>query len=333
MPPKIKVKSVTNLIYENKEELIKKINDKSIFKEKYKKQPFLFYIAKAGIPSDEKIALYEIMKKNNCDFNETDDSGNNIFSCIYDKKSLVYFIENGVSINIVNYHGKPMTSFLNKRDFYILNEMKKTPDYLLNDPRGVNFLFKKGCELYFEFIDLIEDKNFRNSFGENVAFFIPSDKELIRRLINEKVDFNCKNEKDETILFNASAKKIELLKEFNIIVDLQTEEFSNPIKKEVESLFHFLNQNNVYFGNDNFKMNICNSAQRIMVLIDYGLWSNQIENYYSIILSIKERQVSLLNSRTNKKDEKSFYINNLIEKIKDKFEKSELILRSNKKRL
>lgn len=333
MPPKIKVKPVINLLYENKEELIRKINDKSIFKEKYKKQPFLFYIAKAGIPSDEKIALYEIMKKNDCDFNETDDSGNNIFSCIYDKKSLIYFIENGVSINMVNHHGKPMTSFLNKRDFYILNEMKKTPDYLLNDPRGVNFLFKKGCELYFEFIDLIEDKNFRNSFGENVAFFIPSDKELIKKLINEKVDFNCKNDKDETILFNASAKKIELLKELNIIVDLQTEEFSNPIKKEVESLFHFLNQNNVYFGNDNFKMNISDSAKKLMALIDYGIWSGQVENYYSIILDIKDRYVSLINSTTNKKEEKSSYINKIIENIENKFAHREFTLKSSKKRL
>lgn len=322
MPPRIKVKKVINILYNDREELIKKIKDKSILKEEFKGIPFLFYLSKSGLPSDEKIKLYDLLESNGCDFNQLDKNGNNIFSCVYDKTSLRYFINKDVSINILNNFGKPMSSFLGRRDFYILDEMKKSPDYLLNDQRGVNYLFKKGAELYFEFIDAIEDKNFLNSFGENVAFYIPSEEIMIERLKHLGIDFNIKNNMNETLLFKASSKKIKMLQKSGIKIDLQLNEPLNPFTKEIDRLFYFLKRNNAYKKDVELKKNISEIIEKIDTLVEYGVWSGQLKDNYSIILTLKDKNMQCFSQNLKSNEEKIEFINSFCEKIRDKISNS-----------
>jgi len=215
-----------------------------------------------------KIKFYELLSDLGLNFNILDEKGNNVFAYVKHSFEFDYFYKKGVDINHCNHKGISMINFFPLKK--IASYMEKIDNInLFNfDEKGRSVIFLKGGKYFLKLKDSIQDKNVKNQYKQNIAFFSDSRFLINQQLIELGVNYNYIDSEGENIFFKATGKKISNLYDLGI-KDINI----NLLNNKGKSMFNYLDD--ILMNKHSSKYSIELAMNKYRDLIFYGINTNQ----------------------------------------------------------
>lgn len=180
-------------------------------------------ITRKNIPKTEskkKKDLYDLLIENGLDIHKKDNKGNNFFYYVKSSFEQEYFLNKGLSPTEKNNENAMMLEFLHVESLRkILKNGLVVPENDFSKNNTHAYLKNRG-RTFVKIKDYIKNINMKDLNGENIAFLTNSHQKIIKDLIDAGVDFHMLNNKNETILFKSSIRKLEALIDLNIKINI-----------------------------------------------------------------------------------------------------------------
>lgn len=215
-----------------------------------------------------KIKFYELLSDLGLNFNILDEKGNNVFYYVKHSFEFDYFYKKGVNINHCNDKGVSMINFFPLKK--IASYMEKIDNInLFNfDEKGRAVIFLKGGKYFLKLKDSIQDKNVKNQYNQNIAFFSDSRFMINQQLVELGVNYNYIDSDGENIFFKATGKKISNLYDLGIR-DINI----NLLNNKGRSMFDYLDD--ILINKSASKYSIELALNKYRDLIFYGINTHQ----------------------------------------------------------
>lgn len=215
-----------------------------------------------------KIKFYELLSDLGLNFNILDEKGNNVFAYVKHSFEFDYFYKKGVDINHCNYKGISMINFFPLKKIASYMEKIENINLFNFDEKGRAVIFLKGGKYFLKLKDSIQDKNVKNQYKQNIAFFSDSRFLINQQLIQLGVNYNYIDSEGENIFFKATGKKISNLYDLGI-KDINI----NLLNNKGRSIFDYLDD--ILMNKHSSKYSIELAMNKYRDLIFYGINTNQ----------------------------------------------------------